>query len=596
MDDEQARRRLLEGGYFVAMGVPPGIEFGIDLKSYQTGPRFRGVKMIPAGLHLAHYGTGEGEKQASFKIQNCCTGFFFRSAAQSVAAAQWDARAEDLVNAEACLPEGALRGLRDSVLRLEMDASLGPYPFDQRASWVNLTNYLSEAVLVRCGIPLGTKVLAGSSAADTDSGREGGRGVESSTEVVPHFPHVGRVARYSEVPGRGDAVPLENGGRGPQMDPQELTKKNMDRSEALRELVSGNFGGKWVELLGEAQLSFVLFISLSSLQGFRHWQAVCALLCQCGDALAADPALFVAFIRVLHAQLELVPEDFFDAEISRGNFLVPSLSALLQNIFPDDSLSPALADAAKRLVKFLQRRFDLFAFPNTSTGTSTDHPRQSLGDDGATVWGDEGSSDDDNEAGVPETEAFAVQGELRLELSEEDRPAVVPYEEVARVLGAEALIEGVPQQSGVHQPGAEDRVTLGETSSNAGGAPSGDKIIAKPEAVTSAPFHPSPGPSAQHARRWQDIDRLLLQSATTSSRRLSDDANPGGLAAVALATGGRAAAAAKRYPTAAAAARAVEQAAGFLEEIGESEDQGALFLELSSAGKSRALLGERGAR
>ena len=36
MDDEQARRRLLEGGYFVAMGVPPGIEFGIDLKSYQV--------------------------------------------------------------------------------------------------------------------------------------------------------------------------------------------------------------------------------------------------------------------------------------------------------------------------------------------------------------------------------------------------------------------------------------------------------------------------------------------------------------------------------------------------------------------------------
>ena len=42
-----------------------------------------------------------------------------------MAAAQWDARAEDLVNAEACLPEGALRGLRDSVLRLEMDARLG---------------------------------------------------------------------------------------------------------------------------------------------------------------------------------------------------------------------------------------------------------------------------------------------------------------------------------------------------------------------------------------------------------------------------------------------------------------------------------------
>lgn len=37
MDEKQARQRLLEGGYFVALGVPPGVEFGIDLKSYTVG-------------------------------------------------------------------------------------------------------------------------------------------------------------------------------------------------------------------------------------------------------------------------------------------------------------------------------------------------------------------------------------------------------------------------------------------------------------------------------------------------------------------------------------------------------------------------------
>lgn len=52
-------------------------------------------------------------------------GIFFRSSAGSVAATQWDAGAEDLVDAQTCLPEGALRALRESVLRLEMDASLG---------------------------------------------------------------------------------------------------------------------------------------------------------------------------------------------------------------------------------------------------------------------------------------------------------------------------------------------------------------------------------------------------------------------------------------------------------------------------------------
>lgn len=42
-----------------------------------------------------------------------------------MAATQWDESAEDLVDAQVCLPEGALRALREAVLRLEMDANLG---------------------------------------------------------------------------------------------------------------------------------------------------------------------------------------------------------------------------------------------------------------------------------------------------------------------------------------------------------------------------------------------------------------------------------------------------------------------------------------
>lgn len=36
MDEKQAHQRLVGGGYFVALGVPPGVEFGIDLKSYEV--------------------------------------------------------------------------------------------------------------------------------------------------------------------------------------------------------------------------------------------------------------------------------------------------------------------------------------------------------------------------------------------------------------------------------------------------------------------------------------------------------------------------------------------------------------------------------
>lgn len=36
------------------------------------------------------------------------------------------------------------------------------------------------------------------------------------------------------------------------------------------------------------------------------------------------------YIQMLHAHLKLVPEDFFNVELSKDNFLVPCLSALLQ--------------------------------------------------------------------------------------------------------------------------------------------------------------------------------------------------------------------------------------------------------------------------
>lgn len=41
MDEEQARRRILEGGFFVALGVPAGVEFGIDLKVYEVSSKFK---------------------------------------------------------------------------------------------------------------------------------------------------------------------------------------------------------------------------------------------------------------------------------------------------------------------------------------------------------------------------------------------------------------------------------------------------------------------------------------------------------------------------------------------------------------------------
>jgi A1 cistron-splicing factor AAR2 len=55
IDQRLARRLLLEGATLVFLDVPLGTEFGIDLKSWNTGDKFKGVKMIPPGLHYIYY-------------------------------------------------------------------------------------------------------------------------------------------------------------------------------------------------------------------------------------------------------------------------------------------------------------------------------------------------------------------------------------------------------------------------------------------------------------------------------------------------------------------------------------------------------------
>ena len=55
MDPELARRLFFEGATVVILNMPKGTEFGIDYNSWEVGPKFRGVKMIPPGIHFLHY-------------------------------------------------------------------------------------------------------------------------------------------------------------------------------------------------------------------------------------------------------------------------------------------------------------------------------------------------------------------------------------------------------------------------------------------------------------------------------------------------------------------------------------------------------------
>ena len=42
-------------GFLLLLNAPEGMQFGIDNQFWQTGPAFKGVKLIPPGAHFVYF-------------------------------------------------------------------------------------------------------------------------------------------------------------------------------------------------------------------------------------------------------------------------------------------------------------------------------------------------------------------------------------------------------------------------------------------------------------------------------------------------------------------------------------------------------------
>ncbi len=71
MDKETAKNLFDAGAIFLFLDVPQNMEFGIDYNSWRTGPNFKGVKMIPPGIHFIYFNVTD--KHGSIGLRN---GFF----------------------------------------------------------------------------------------------------------------------------------------------------------------------------------------------------------------------------------------------------------------------------------------------------------------------------------------------------------------------------------------------------------------------------------------------------------------------------------------------------------------------------------------
>ncbi|XP_033757862.1 protein AAR2 homolog [Pecten maximus] len=335
MDQDKAKVLFREGAILLFLGVPEGTEFGIDYNSWKVGAQFRGVKMIPPGVHFVYYSacTKEGETGPR-------TGFFYNFKQREIVVRKWDNQLEDIGESDVS-PEDMQR-YHDNTQ--EMDKFLGPYPYNNYKTWVSLSSYITGDLACRLSPEKGKIASVSEFVSDKstsqsrkenneNNGSFNKSGTFTSEGPVSFQEAEDRLPDMKTTPGtslRFSAIPKNK--CPPGSSPAEITKHNIDSSYTLEYVLLTYCTDNSNDILGEIQFSFICFLIGQVYDAFDQWKKLVHLLCSSEDALAKHTDLYLNFITILHFQVKEIPEDFFVDIVSQDNFLTSTLRVFFANI------------------------------------------------------------------------------------------------------------------------------------------------------------------------------------------------------------------------------------------------------------------------
>ncbi|RYH25577.1 hypothetical protein EON65_15530 [archaeon] len=350
---------------------PPGLEFGIDCITHETGPNFKGLSCIPKGLHFVYYSYGGFQRE----------GFFHTFYHDRVYCLTWDKREERfVVSADGHhvvsihLPQDQQQQLEEEILNGKLNSFLAPYPDKQYQQWLSLSCHIDEALLSYANCPLGSLVLSD--------------GEELVKDIRIHIPNIsnsstaydmsiGNLPVFSPVK-RLLAAGLQraSGVAGGQvtsmaMDKSWLLSDILQHIDAQQQRIHTHVYFAHADsnsILGEVQLSFLMFLFLHSYGALSQYKLLLSVVCESSSYLTAHTPFTTMLLKLLYHQLHFLPDDFFVDELSRENFLESSLKALCSSLnthhTPPHTPSPSssgdmLQETLYRFQMYVYKRFDI---------------------------------------------------------------------------------------------------------------------------------------------------------------------------------------------------------------------------------------------
>ena len=378
-------KKAMDNQSFVLLpDIPAGLELGADCISYETGPRLKGISLLPVGIHFIYHNVGMGMKQ----------GFFIDIKPGDINIFPWNAQEEEISSTYTCTDE-MMNNLKQQIFRGDLNQYLGPYPHTQHRNWFNLSSFISLSVLNKTSCPLYKIIYSESPPISTTYTSTNTNTTINDTTIATstsinddnHMPTYTDIntqeSIYNELLNKLDNKTAL------------LTLNNIDKSNFIQYMIDTNIYTDYQHLLGELQLSFLLFILIYSYTSLNHWKSMINILCKCEYILKYNTTFSISFIRILYEQLNYIPTDLFEAEISRDNFLLPALTNLFNNtssihaittgnntntsgstIHTHDgsgsgggsSMSKRVVENRRRLLLFVQKKFNLFTTDSSGDG------------------------------------------------------------------------------------------------------------------------------------------------------------------------------------------------------------------------------------
>ncbi|KAI9723125.1 MAG: hypothetical protein M1828_004373 [Chrysothrix sp. TS-e1954] len=309
----------------ILLDLPPTIFCGIDLLSFTTNRKFKGIRNLPPGWHFLFTGA-----TSDLSVRH---GYWFyvnddEEDHPHMSIMRWDTGREELkpettqnelhrwrANLGSIWRQG-LTPYRQTATGNSDGPTSDPSLVEEKADWGQLTYGISRHLQSRI---LGSE----------ESGCWSLTSASCASEDEDHIPGLSleHIVEYKEKTLRFLSIDLKRTWREGAVG-RERTEAAQDRSWALERLTS-NQCEHVSDIIGELNFAFLMVLTLNNYSCMEQWKRLLTLVTTCSQAVVKQPTFFTQFLDCLKKQLEHGGDadgGLFDLSDESGNLL----SALLE--------------------------------------------------------------------------------------------------------------------------------------------------------------------------------------------------------------------------------------------------------------------------